>query len=184
MTAHNRISALIVAIALGIPVAAASAQSAIATEQIAAALSSAGINTTPEQVVLLTNVVATTTAPELKVESAELWSDHRMKVRLSCVKQEECLPFFVAVRGNQPQAALPALASSTVTPQTKPNSPAMRAGAHATLLLEGSHVHIKLPVLCLENGAIGQTIRVSSLDHRLTYVAQVDANLTLRGKLQ
>ena len=107
-----------------------------------------------------------------------------MKVRLSCVKQEECLPFFVAVRGSQPQAVLPVLTSSTATPQTKPNSPAMRAGAHAVLLLEGGHIHIQLPVVCLENGAIGQTIRVTSLDHKLTYLAQVDANLTLRGKLQ
>lgn len=183
MTAHKRISALIVTVALGFPAAAASAQSAIATEQIAAALTSAGMNATPEQVVLLTNVVATTTAPALKVDSAELWSDHRMKVRLSCVKQEECLPFFVAVRGSQSQAVLPVLAGST---QAKPssNSPAMRAGAHATLLLEGGHVHIQLPVVCLENGAIGQTIRVTSLDHKLTYMAQVDANRTLRGKLQ
>jgi len=41
MTAPNRIFALIVAIALGLPAVAASAQNAIATEQIAAALSSA-----------------------------------------------------------------------------------------------------------------------------------------------
>jgi hypothetical protein len=184
MTAHNRISALIAAVALGLPAVAASAQNAIATEQIAAALSSAGINTTPEQVVLLTNVVATTTAPALRVESTELWGDHRIKVRLSCVRQEECLPFFVAVRGSQPQAVFPVLASSPATPQAKPNSPAMRAGAHAVLLLEGGHIHIQLPVVCLENGEIGQTIRVTSLNHKLTYLAQVDANLTLRGKLQ
>ena len=188
MTAPKRIFALIVAIALGLPAVAASAQNAIATEQIAAALSSAGMNATPDQVVLLSRVVATTSAPKLKVESAELWSDHRIKVRLSCVKQEECLPFFVAVRGGQSQAALPVIAdsSSAAILQAKPdsNAPVMRVGRHATLLLEGGHIHIQLTVICLQNGAIGQTIRVASLDRKQTYVAQVDGNSTLRGRLQ
>jgi hypothetical protein len=185
MTTHNLISALIVAVALGLPAAVASAQHSITPQQIAAALDSAGMSTTPEQVVLLTNVVSTTSAPALKFESAELWSDRRIKVRLSCVKSEECLPFFVAVQGSQVQPVT-SDASSATTLQAKPNSnsPAIRAGGHATLLLEGGHVHIKLPVVCLENGAIGQTIRVASLDRKLTYTAQVDGDQTLRGKLQ
>lgn len=188
MTGHNRISALIVAVALGLPAAVASAQNAIATKQIAAALSSVGMNATPEQIILLSNVVATTSSPALKVESAELWSDHRVKVRLSCVKSEECLPFFVAVRGSQSEAGSPvnADASPAAILPAKPgaNSFAVQVGVRATLLLEGGHVHIQLPVVCLENGAIGQTIRVTSLDHKLTYMAQVDGNKTLRGRLQ
>jgi hypothetical protein len=187
MTAYNRISALIVAAALGLPAAAASAQNPIAREQIAAALSSAGMNATPEQVVLLTNVVATTRAPALKVESAELWSDHRIKVRLSCVRSEECLPFFVAVRGNQPQpAAVIADASPAASLPAKPVPDALviRSGGRATLLIEGDHIHIQLPVICLQNGEVGQTIRVTSLDHHQTYAAQVDENGTLRGRLQ
>lgn len=188
MTTHNRIFALVVATALGLPAAVASAQNAITPQQIAAALNNAGMSTTPEQIVLLTNVVATTASPALKFESAELWGDHRIKVRLSCVKSGECLPFFVAVQGSQAQPAsqLAADTSPAAIPQAKSsaNSPAIRAGGHATLLLEGDHIHIKLPVVCLESGAIGQTIRVTSLDHRLTYLAQVDNDRTLRGKLQ
>lgn len=186
MTAHNRISALIVAVALGFLAASASAQKAIATDQIAAALSSAGLNATPEQIVLLSNVVATTSAPALKVDSAELWSDHRIKVRLSCVKSEECLPFFVAVRGTQPQAPVSANTSPapTLPANPVPNALVIRSGGRATLLLEGDHIHIRLPVICLQNGEVGQTIRVTSLDHHQTYAAQVDANGTLRGMLQ
>ena len=41
------------------------------------------------------------------------------------------------------------------------------------LLLEGTHVHITLPVICLENGAMGQIIHVSSPDRRQFYTAQV-----------
>ena len=188
MTAHNRTSALIVAIVLGLPAAAVSAQSAIATGQIAAALSNAGISTTSEQVVLLSDVVATTSFPALKVDSTEIWSDRRIKVRLSCVKPEVCLPFFVAVRGSQAQAVPPVLVdpSSVAILREKPDSHSfvMPAGARAILLLDGGHVHIQLPVVCLQGGVIGQTIRVASLDRRQTYLAQVNANKILRGKLQ
>ena len=107
---------------------------------------------------------------------------------MSCVKPEQCLPFFVAVRTSQPQAIAPEIAApssaATLPAKPGPSDLVMRAGGRATLLLDGGHVHIQLPVVCLENGAIGQTIRVASLDHRLTYVAQVDANRILRGKLQ
>lgn len=184
MTTRDRIAALIVAIALGLPAAMASAQHAITPQQIAAALDSAGMSTTPEQVVLLTDVVATTASPALKFESAELWSDRRIKVRLSCVKSDECLPFFVAVQGSQAQPVAADSSSAATAAKSAANSPAIRAGGHATLLLEGDHIHIKLSVVCLESGAIGQTIRVASLDRKLTYLAQVDGDRTLRGKLQ
>ena len=124
---------------------------------------------------LLADVVATNSAPKLKVESMERWGDHRMKFRLDCVKSEECLPFFVAVRWSQAEATPPVFAdhSSTAISLAKPgsNSFIMRAGSPAILLLDGDHIHIQLPVVCLENGALGQTIRVASPDHRQTYTA-------------
>jgi flagella basal body P-ring formation protein FlgA len=59
----------------------------------------------------------------------------------------------------------------------------MHAGAPATLLLEGARVHIRLAVVCLENGAPGQTIRVASRDHRQTYMAKVVDEEVLRASL-
>jgi len=188
MRLFDRIFVLVGSIALALPAVAVTSQNAVTQEQVAAALSSAGMDTRADQVVFLTNVVATASAPALKIESTEYWSDQVVRVRLSCVKPQECLPFFVAVRGSQAQAVPPAITapSSAGISRVKPDSIffAMRSGAHVTLLLEGVHVHIQLPVVCLENGAIGQTIRVASLDHRLTYVAQVNDNRTLRGQLQ
>src|ERR1035441_2362103 len=98
MTRHTFISIAILSLGLGIPAAAAAAENAITTEQVAVALSNAGLNTSAKQVVLLTGVVASTKAPALKVESMEQWGDRGTKVRLSCVKPEECLPFFVAIQ--------------------------------------------------------------------------------------
>jgi hypothetical protein len=183
------IPALIVSTAIALPAAPAPAHAAITPAQIAAAVTAAGMKISPEQVTLLTDVVATTASPRLDVESIEPWGDQRMRVRLSCAASEQCLPFIVAVRLSKPDAAqldnaasdhLLAKASRTAT---DPTNFAVRAGAQATLLLDGGHVHIRLIVVCLENGAAGQTIRVSSLDHRQSYRAKVVGEAVLRASL-
>jgi hypothetical protein len=164
------------------------AGNAITAGQVAAAITSAGMTTSADQVVLLTSVVATSSAPVLKVESLEQWGDGEIKVRLSCARPEECLPFFVAVRGSQAQATPPNVAghSSPAMLRAKSDSNffAVRAGSRGVLLLEGGHVHIQLPVICLENGEIGQKVRVTSLDHRQSYTAEVGGDKVLRGSLR
>jgi flagella basal body P-ring formation protein FlgA len=49
----------------------------------------------------------------------------------------------------------------------------MRAGAHATLLLDDDRSHIQIAVISLENGIAGHSIRVSTPDHKQVYVAEV-----------
>lgn len=188
MTTSNYISTILVSVALTLPVASMLAESPISAGQIAAALNNVGMNTTAEQVAVPADVVAKTSTPALKVESMEIWGDHQLKVRLGCVQPGECLPFFVAVRGSQAQAVLPEVAdrSSAANPRAKSDSTsfALLSGYRATLLIEGGHVHIQLPVICLQNGAIGQTIRVTSPDHKQTYIAEVAGKNLLRGRLQ
>jgi hypothetical protein len=188
MTRHTFISIAILSLGLGFPAAAVATENAITAEQVALALSSAGLNTSAKQVVLLTDVVASTNAPALKIESMAQWSDREIKVRLSCVKPGECLPFFVAIRGSQTQVVLPTVAerssSAILRAKSDPSSFVVRSGSRGTLLLEGGHVHIQISVVCLANGAVGQTIPVTSLDHKQTYMAEVSGNQVLRGKLQ
>ncbi|MGP8258700.1 MAG: hypothetical protein ACLQM6_01975 [Acidobacteriaceae bacterium] len=186
MTQYRFIPVVFLSAAMAMPALAASGRVPITVDQVAAAINSAGMKVSAGQVVLLTDVVATSSAPQLKVESIERWGDHRMKFRLNCVKSEECLPFFVAVQWSQEEATPPEFAdhSSTAISLAKPGSSSytLRAGSPAVLLLEGDHIHIQLPVVCLENGAIGQTIRVTSPDHRQTYTAEVGDGAVLRGK--
>jgi len=188
MTRSNFISALLASVALAFPAAAMTAQSPITAGQVAVALDSVGMNTTAEQVVVPDDVVAKTSAPALKVESMEFWGDRQLKVRLGCVNPGECLPFFVAVRGSKAQPVLAAVAdrppAANLPVKSDSTSFTLMAGSRATLLLEGDHVHIQVPVVCLQNGAVGQTIRVASPDHKQTYVAQVMGNNVLRGRLQ
>jgi len=187
MTRYSYIPALLLSAAMALPAVAASARNTITAEQVAAAINGAGMKVSADQVVLLADVMATNSAPKLKVESMERWGDHQMKFRLDCVKAGECLPFFVAVRWSQAEPVPSVFAdhSSTAISLAKPdsNSFIVRAGSPAVLLLEGDHIHIQLPVVCLQNGAIGQTIRVASPDHRQTYMAAVGEDAVLRGKL-
>jgi flagella basal body P-ring formation protein FlgA len=57
------------------------------------------------------------------------------------------------------------------------------AGSRATLWIEAERLHIKVLVVCLEKGVPGQTIRVSSLDRKQTYRAEVIDSTQLKGKL-
>jgi hypothetical protein len=186
MTKQLLNSALILSGAVASSAAPAPGHAAITPAQIAAAVSATGMQISAGQVALLSDVVATTASPRLKVESIEPWGDRRMRVRLDCADSEQCLPFYVAVSFNQDGASpLASDRSSTgaASGRIDPKSFVVRAGAPATLLLDGVHVHIRVAVICLENGAAGQTIRVTSKDHRQTYVAKVIDEAVLRASL-
>ena len=181
--------AAVLAVSAAMALPAVAAPIAITREQIAAAIGAAGMRVSPEQVTLLSDVVAATGAPALKVESVDKWDDHRTRVRLDCAKRTDCLPFVVLVSRNGdtpiPSTLRTVEQSSTAVVPTpsKSISYVVHSGSTAELHLEGSHVHIRLAVVCLENGAKGQTIRVASRDHKQTYKAEVMEDLTLRGTL-
>jgi hypothetical protein len=181
MTRNWLISALSLSVALASSAATPPGHVAITAAQVASAITGAGMSVSADQVSLLTDVVAASASPKLEVQSMEPWGDRRMRVRLSCANQEECLPFFVAIRFNQDSTAQSASGSSPA--RIDPKSFVVRAGAPAILLLEGTHVHIRIAVVCLEGGAPGQTIRVSSRDHRQTYMAKVVDETILRASL-
>jgi flagella basal body P-ring formation protein FlgA len=50
--------------------------------------------------------------------------------------------------------------------------------------LTGEHIRIQLPVICLQNGRLGQTIRVTSKDRRQTFSAEVVGPVVLNRRLQ
>jgi hypothetical protein len=172
-----------------LPAVAAPVRAIITADQVAAAISAAAMVVSPDQVTLLTEVVAKTNPPSLKVESIEQWGNHRIKVRLGCEDQDDCLPFYVAVRFDQDGGAKAAgyrsnQASAVDARQSQVQQAiAVRAGSRAVLLIDGGHVHVRLNVICLENGATGQNIRVECKDPKQTYVAKVVNGGFLRGNL-
>jgi hypothetical protein len=189
MKIYSLLSVLILSGAVASAAAQQQSHAPITQAQVAAAIGDAGLQVTAAQVSLLADVVASSSQPSLIVESMQPWGDHRMKVRLTCGSSDQCLPFFVALQLN-PQAANAQTVAATepsaianARAGIDPKNYVVHAGAAATLLLDGGHVHIRISVVCLENGVPGQTIRVASRDHRQTYVAKVMDNAVLRASL-
>jgi hypothetical protein len=166
---------------------AADRRYAIRAESVAAAMSGIGMQVPPGQVTLLTDVLASSNAPRLRVKAMEKSGDHRLMVRLECESSEECQPFYARIHSGMkddpqaPASLLQAQISSSPGREGRGKTVEMRTGSTATLVLDSQHVHVSLSVVCLENGAVGQKIRVASDDHQRIYLAEVVSDRLLKG---
>jgi hypothetical protein len=187
MTQRSLFFSLVLFLTAATAAAAGAGRYAITAGQIAAAVASHGIQVTPDQVTFLSSVVAHVESPDLKVESIDPMGPQRAIARVECADSRQCLPFVVSLRFEQTANAQPspldASRPAPVLPPTKPSAIVLRAGSPAVLLLNGAHVHISLPVICLDSGAPGQTIRATDRDRRLVYTGRVTANGILEGRL-
>jgi len=59
----------------------------------------------------------------------------------------------------------------------------IRGGDHATLILESPDSRMRLPVICLQSGVLGQRIRVASPDRKQYYEAEIVSPGMLKGNL-
>jgi len=186
MSSQRLVAIVVLWAAALLPAAAQSSRFSITPDQVASAINGAGLHVSADQVTLLSNIVSAAGNPGLKVDSIEKWADQKLMVRLECANPGECLPFIVAVRldgAQQERQALSARLQSVSLPATPRATEVIRAGSMAVLFLEGPHVHIQLSVVCLENGSIGQDIRVTTRDRRLTFVAKVLNDSAVQGRL-
>ena len=60
---------------------------------------------------------------------------------------------------------------------------AVRSGDKATLVLQNDKFRIVTPVTCLENGVVGQTIRVRRADNKKIQMAEVEEPGIVKGIL-
>ena len=106
---------------------------------------------------------------------------------MECANSAECVPFFVAIEGAERPEDI-GIMGWDMEPlhgsQTAAGSLVVHAGSAANLVLEGPHMHMQLPVICLESGRAGETIRVTSKDHRQTFSAEIVGRNELKGILQ
>lgn len=167
---------------------------ALTPTQVAQAISASGKQAGDGQVFLLTRVVATEPQPALDVLSVEVLgkgssaghSALRSRVKLACHNPAECLPFYAIVTSPQITDGS-VMVTSGVSPALKnPSSNAageitMKAGTHATLIMDDERSHIQVAVVTLENGMVGHRIRVASPDHKQTYVGEVVSAGLLKG---
>lgn len=166
---------------------AAPARYAIRTQQVAAAIANMGVPVTGAQVEMLSDITASTANPHLAVQSLEKWGSDGVMVRLQCQSREECLPFIVRLqlKAGDPRPVLTASAQPAAEqePAKRAAQATVRSGSPAVLVLEGPHVQIRVSVVCLEAGTIGQTIRATDPEHKQVYTGQVIADGLLKGRL-
>ena len=167
---------------------ATSARYNIDPAQVAAALSSDANRIATGQVKLLAEVTAAEANPALELLRAT--SSRGLEggpsgslVTIGCRKAGACLPFYALVES---QIASPAPKSMSeqagVNGASHKRQPiVMRAGTHATLMLDSARAQIRLAVVSLESGAAGSRIRVSTPDHKEVYEAEVVGPNLLKG---
>src|ERR1700744_5640068 len=138
----------------------------LTTEQVAQALTEAGMTTLAAQVSLPARVVSLAPSPALDIVSIQQISKNsltrasldRAVVKLACHQPGECLPFYAMVAGMRPAALASGSNPSTSVTNTgrilRPDF-TMPAGTHATLIMDDNRSHIKVAVVSLENGMAG-----------------------------
>ncbi len=158
------------------------ARDVISARRVADVMVSAGIPVNPGQIDLL-GVVSTGESASLQVVSVTDRTAGSVKVKLRCRNNQECLPFYVLVHGIEiPKASA---AKTDVASELKTTAPPdiIHGGDRATLILESGDARLSLPVICLQSGTLGQTIRVASPDRREYFDAEVVAKGTVKGSL-
>jgi len=158
----------------------------IKADQVAQALSERGGHVGPQQVSLLANMSASEPYPLLDVlavkplgeqPTGERVGTHSL-VELACHIPGACLPFYATVVWPQGQPAVElrttgSAASSEDAMLGASHEITMRAGTHATLVMDDHRSHIQVSVISLENGIVGRRIRVVSPDRKQFYTGEV-----------
>jgi hypothetical protein len=101
-----------------------------------------------------------------------------------CSSAAECLPFLVAFRCRRPAGAmtdrLKAVDHAKAGPQAK-RSAAVHTGETARLELTLTGANLSFPVICLEEGGVGEVIRTRGIATNRIFVATVTGPRQLRG---
>ena len=147
------------------------------------ALASAGIPVQPNQIELLSGASALREGATVRIVKMTDAAPGTIRVTLRCQDNHECLPFLVLVHGVAPVKTKSVTSDAMTHVLPKPQQNAVRGGDHATLVLETSNSRMSFPVICLQNGNRGQTVRVTSTDHARFYQAEVVAPGLLKGNL-
>ena len=175
---------------------------ALRPAQVVLAMEGLKLPTHGVQVRLAAPVTSSSSDTKLEIKSVAVLSPREMRLRISCGDRSECLPFFALATYTEPidTASFPmkfddkAAGTEQSVPPTKlvvdftASAPVqftattlLRSGSPATLALDSDKVHVRIDVVCLESGAAGDKVRVTTRDHKLVYLAQIVTPKLLKG---
>jgi hypothetical protein len=178
----------------------------LASSQIVSAMEERQLPTRGVQVRLAAPITAAIANPQLEVLAISLLSPHEMRLRLTCRDRSLCLSFFAIA--TYPEAVNPSVLK--IKPDGEPSEiakyapaskavadvpaaslpvkqagsglpPILHSGSPASLDFDEERVHVRIEVICLESGAVGDKIRVTTRDHKQIYVAEIVTPVLLKG---
>jgi len=161
----------------------------ISANRVAEALVGAGVPVSAGQVRFLSPVSSDDRDPSLRVINVSRWSGNSYKAELRCRDHAACLPFYVLLTGSEKADTRGQVVGRETDIRGRnvalvPAETALvRDGDNATLVFENSSLRISLPVICLQSGNRGQTIRVESRDHKRFFKAEIVEAGLLRASL-
>jgi len=139
----------------------------ITPQQVANALAKHEIKVTPDEVELLSPVMARSSDPDLTLVRIEPSGQSDSQAVISCESTRVCLPFFVLLHGLRTGPPKRILLSRNPSPIL------IRSGDPVVLVYQAKHMSFTQPVVSLQNGALGQTIRVRNTAQNKVHLAQV-----------
>ena len=154
------------------------------------ALAARGISVQRDQLEFLASVKSSRPDPGLEIERLQATSRDFVLARVRCREAGECLPFLVVLHLTARQYSRAILqplppAQGQLRTTGNPHRPnwMVKTGQTATLVMQGKDVRATTPVICLQNGRRGESIRVSSLDRKRIMVGEIVGSGLLRGAL-
>jgi hypothetical protein len=176
----------------------------VTSAQIMTAMQNRQLPTEGVEVKIAAPITASIEEPLLDIQTIALLNAHTAQIKMACRNRTECLPFYVSAtwseapvtpllpRTKQQAAALVRAETAQVQPAIKESSPkpdafktgqpqTIHAGTAATLLMDQDRVHLRVRVICLEGGAAGDKVRVTTPDHKQAYLAEIVSPTLLKG---
>ncbi|QMV17509.1 hypothetical protein GOB94_01390 [Granulicella sp. 5B5] len=147
------------------------------------------------QVKFFSEAVASKPVVHLEVQTVMPWKTtaglsskrRQLVVRMACKVSGTCLPFYVLVDlpTEMAIADVPSISRVKVVPeleQQKKPIVVLQRGARATLVLNDGVSLIQIPVVSLQDGAAGETVRVASLNRKHVYEGITISASMLKGE--
>lgn len=185
----------------------------ITSSQIMSAMQIRQLPTQDAKIRIAAPITASLENPQLDIQAIALISPREIRMRMGCRNRPVCPAFFAFVSYPQdvnaetlPEKLEPSSPASRtinnsqheplpdaapiVAPEAKAvraattAEPALRIGSPVMLQIDSDRVHILIEVICLENGSTGDKIRVTTRDHKQSYVAQIVTPTLLKGSLK
>jgi hypothetical protein len=174
----------------------AGARYRIAEADVTRELNVIGLNVGVSHVHLPAYISSAAQVPKLKIVTAESIGANQVRLKLSCPVASECIPFFATVDVKEPdlfsaevrlktQEAMGTNRKSTLPIGAAPiHETRLRVGSNAVLVIRDGHMDIRLLVLAIDSGAIGQQVRVCTLDRKKVFRATVTGDDTVMGMME